>query len=524
MVRKYPIGLQSFRKIREGGFVYIDKTELIHRMVTTGNYYFLSRPRRFGKSLLVDTIEELFKGSKDLFEGLWIENQWDWSKTNPVIKLKISQTNYQKIGLYDALNKELDLIAADLGISLSQGDLKDKFREVIETTARQIGQVVILIDEYDKPLIDYLNDPAKLDENRSIFKQFYSVLKDADEYIRFLLLTGVSRFAKVSLFSDINNLPDITLIEEFNDVCGINQRELETVFMEDLAALAEKRGETLPETIAEVKRWYNGYSWGGENTLYNPFSLLNLLRFKQFDNYWFHTGTPAFFADMIHRDPKMKFPEGEVEVGPEGILDLLDQQSAYGGPASIDPVTILFQTGYLTVKGYDPRRRAYRLDYPNLEVRESTQVFLLSAYGNQKASEARPMVLKINDAFQAGDIDAVMKTIDTLFVNIPNTLWAGAKENFFHAIIHNTFSLLDILMESDRNYAGTRPDLTVFTETHIYVLEFKRDRSAEEALSQIIDKDYFRPFQLDDRKKVAIGIKFDIEKKAIDGYLVQELD
>ncbi len=523
MIRKYPIGLQSFREIRGSGFVYIDKTEIIHRMVETGKYYFLSRPRRFGKSLLVDTLEELFKGSKALFEGLWIENQWDWSQTNPVIHFNFAEIPYKEVGLGEALAREVKRNAGRLGVEANGDNIKDLFRELIERTATAHGQVILLIDEYDKPLIDFLGDPAQLETNRSVMKTFYSVLKGRDEQIRFMLLTGVSRFAKVSLFSDINHLSDITLIEEFNDVCGITQAELESVFAEDLVALAEKRGETLPEAIAEVKRWYNGYSWGGENTLYNPFSLLSVLRFRQFVNYWIETGTPGFFADMIHRNPGLKFPDGEVEMGAEGLVDLFALKTVYGGVDTINPATILFQTGYLTVKGYDPMARSYLLDYPNLEVRESMQVFLLSTYSGVEIDATRPSVLNIARAFRTHDLPQVMKLIDTLFVNIPNTLWTGAGERFYHAIIQTAFGLLDILMESERNYAGMRPDITVFTKTHIYVLEFKRKGSAEEALAQIIDKDYFRPFQLDGRRKVAIGIKFDVEKKAIAKYLAQEI-
>ncbi len=368
-MRKYPIGLQSFRKIREGGFVYVDKTEIIHRMVTTGDYYFLSRPRRFGKSLLVDTLQELFEGSRELFEGLWIAERWDWSQTNPVIRISFSSIGVGTQGFEAAVLGALRDNAERLGVELTEQTYDQQFKELIKKVSAA-GKAVVLIDEYDKPLIDYLNDPAGLEEHRRMMKAFYSVLKDADEHIRFLLLTGVSRFSKVSIFSDLNHLRDITMNGQFDDLVGITQPELERDFVEEIAGL--QADDT--DILRKIRQWYNGYSWGGEKRVYNPFSILNYMADHAFNNYWFETGTPTFFTDMIRHNPTLEFPEGQLEVGPEGILDLLDQQSDYGGPASIDPVTIMFQTGYLTVKGYDAVRRTYTLDYPNLEVRESTQL------------------------------------------------------------------------------------------------------------------------------------------------------
>ncbi|SFC09378.1 PD-(D/E)XK nuclease superfamily protein [Parapedobacter composti] len=519
MLRKYPIGLQSFRKIREDGYIYIDKTEIIYQLVTTGVYYFLSRPRRFGKSLLLDTIEELFKGNKALFEGLWIYDKWDWSKTHPVIHFNFADLGVRTEGLEAAIHRGLADNAAQLGIQLSDFSYDQQFKELIVKASTTHGQVVILIDEYDKPLIDYLDDPAKLEAHRSVMKSFYSVLKGQDEHIRLLLLTGVSRFSKVSLFSDLNHLEDITLGRQFNPLVGITQPELERTFAPEIEELRAAD----PAILETIKHWYNGYTWGGTDTLYNPFSLLNFLKSREFQNYWFQTGTPAFFYDMIRRNPRLEFPSGEVLVGPESLNDLLGHSVAYGGPDSIEPVTILFQTGYLTVKDYDAKTRIYTLDFPNLEVRESMQVFLLSAYSYETSGKVRPNVLRLLQAFRAGDIKQVMTLVDTLFSHIPNTLWAGAKEQFYHAIIQNTFGLLDVMMESDRNYAATRPDITVFTPTHIYVLEFKLDQPAETALNQIIEKDYFRPFQSDGRKKVAIGVRFSSEKKAVEAYLVRDV-
>jgi len=255
---------------------------VIHRLVTAGGYYFLSRPRRFGKSLLVDTLEELFRGSRELFEGLWIEDQWDWSRTNPVIHFNFAEIPYKEVGLEEALKIELDRTARMMGVSLESGTLQGRFRELIENTATQQGQVVILIDEYDKPLIDYLHETSQLDANRSTMKNFDSVLKGRDEQIRFLLLTGVSRFSKVSLFSDINNLRDITLSNPFGAIAGITQAELERDFAPELDALRPGN----PTILEDIREWYNGYSWDSRKTrVYNPFSLLNFMADPAFRNY-----------------------------------------------------------------------------------------------------------------------------------------------------------------------------------------------------------------------------------------------
>src|SRR5690606_35688634 len=281
----------------------------------------------------------------------------------------------KEVGMAESISRELARISHQHGVELMGDNLKEQFRALIEEVAAKSGRVVILIDEYDKPLIDYLDDAAKLEAHRSVMKSFYSVLKGQDEHIRLLLLTGVSRFSKVSLFSDLNHLEDITLGQQFNQLVGVTQPELERAFAPEIEELRAAD----PAILETIKHWYNGYTWGGTETLYNPFSLLNFLKSGEFQNFWFQTGTPAFFYDMIRRNPTLEFPSGEVPVGPESLNDLLGHSVAYGGPDSSEPVTILFQTGYLTVKGYDAQTRIYTLDFPNLEVKESMQVFLLSA-------------------------------------------------------------------------------------------------------------------------------------------------
>ncbi|WP_257669737.1 ATP-binding protein [Parapedobacter tibetensis] len=512
MRRKYPIGLQSFRKIREGDYLYIDKTELIHELVTTGNYYFLSRPRRFGKSLLVDTIDELFSGNHKLFEGLWIADHWDWEQKNPVIHLRISQIDYQKRGLYDALSSELNKVAEEMGLDLLETDLKSKFRELIEKAAKSLGQVVILVDEYDKPIIDYLDDPAKVKENRAVFKSFYSVLKDADRHIRFLFLTGVSRFSKVSIFSDLNNLQDITVGRMFNALVGITQQELETNFVAEIRNYADEMGVREVELIEKVRQWYNGYSWGGRDTLYNPFSLLSFMKEGEFRNYWFATGSPTFLVNGIRARGEYDF---ERVSSTEHILGNFD-------PLHMLSIPLLFQTGYLTIKEYNPNSRLYELGYPNQEVKDSLLDNLLSAYRgvypDTSANETGGILL----AIQNHDIPGLIDALNAVIASIPYDHWRADTESIFHIIMLLTFQKVGVDVGTEVHSSKGRCDLLVQTDRYIYVIELKLDGTAEEALQQVLDNGYLTPYTADSRQKTAIGISFSSQQRNVADYSAKE--
>jgi hypothetical protein len=323
MTRKYPIGLQSFREIREGGFVYIDKTEKIHQMVNYGKYYFLSRPRRFGKSLLLDTIAELFSGSEELFKGLWIHNKWDWKNKNPVIRISFSNIGTGTIGLQSAIERALQENARRLQVELTDSAYDQLFKELIGKSAQK-GKVAILIDEYDKPIIDYLDDIPRATENRTILKNLYSILKDADKHIRLLILTGVSRFSKVSIFSDLNNLEDITLSKHFNNIAGITQQELESNFAGELKTLPGILGMEKLQLLENIRNWYNGYSWDGKETVYNPFSLLSFMKEEAFRNFWFATGSPSFLVNLLKKKREYNFEnvrESDISLGSFQIED-----------------------------------------------------------------------------------------------------------------------------------------------------------------------------------------------------------
>ncbi|MCB9294597.1 MAG: ATP-binding protein [Lewinellaceae bacterium] len=509
---KYPIGIQDFGKLREGGYVYVDKTEQIHRLLQSGNYYFLSRPRRFGKSLLLSTINELYSGSRQLFEGLWVEDHWDWGKTHPVIWLKFSSQGVRTLGLEPAIHKMLSETAADLGIELQEDSYDLKFKELIIKAAKE-RKAVLLIDEYDKPIIDYLEDVPKAEANREILKSFYSVLKDSDPYLELVFITGVSAFSKVSIFSDLNNLHNISLADLTEKLLGITQEELEAYFEEPLQQAAEKNNLTFDELINQVKRWYNGYSWTGESKVYNPFSLLGFLSGKRFQNFWFETGTPTFLVKEMRKH--RYYDIGHIEAS-EHQLSAFDFKR-------LDPITVLFQTGYLTIDFYDERFRVYHLRYPNEEVRFSLQQYLLNVYRDTLSGNALAPAVAITKALEANDIASAIEAINSTFSSIPYDLWQKENEHFYHALIHLMFSLLGTYIQSEVHTSKGRCDALVHTADHIYAFEFKLDKTAEEARQQIKDRGYLTPYRDSPKQKIAVGVNFSTAEKKVTEWLVEEL-
>lgn len=507
-MNRYPIGLQEFGKIRSEGYLYIDKTQLVHRLIESGEYYFLSRPRRFGKSLLLSTIKEIFSGNKKLFEGLWIYDQWNWEQKHPVIHLTLSKIDYQKLGLYDALNAEMASLAKELGLELEAPYLKGRFEELIRKAAAN-GKVVILIDEYDKPITDYLDNIEKVEENRSVFKSFYSVLKDSDQYIRFLFLTGVSRFSKVSIFSDLNNLYDLTLDPHFATLLGITQQELESDFKEEIAAFQEKQ----PDVLHQLKEWYNGYSWDGISKVYNPFSLLSFMRSKRIQNFWYQTGTPTWLVNLMKKN--REFEIENVRIG-ENALGSFYVEHLVSNP-------VLFQTGYLTIKHYDEESRIYELGFPNKEVEESLTDALLSAYRNIfPGSDSMAVKYDLAKALKDNDIPQMIKSLDAIISTIPYDHWKAESESIFHIILHLSFKRLGLDIRSEVHSATGRCDVLVLTEKFIYAIELKLNVTAQNALDQILEKGYLRPYQADSRKKIAIGINFSSEKRSVEEFLVKD--
>ncbi len=497
---KYPIGIQDFREIREKDFVYIDKTEHISKILRSGKYFFLSRPRRFGKSLLLSTIKELYSGQKELFKGLWIEDQWDWDDQHPVICLKFSSQGVSTLGLEKAIHNMLEAAAEELGVSLPDTSYDQKFKSLIQQKGKE-KKVVLLVDEYDKPIIDYLDDIEQAEANRETLKSFYSVIKDSDPYLELVFITGVSAFSKVSIFSELNNLENLTLSRFAHTLLGITEKEIEHFFPHHWNEVDREK----------MRSWYNGYSWGGEERLYNPFSLFRFFKENyDYQNFWFETGTPTF---LIKEMRKHRYYNVELaEASPEQLTSF--------HASALDPISVLFQTGYLTIDHFDKTYRQYVLRYPNQEVRFSMQQHLLLVYQEKYPGNALAPVVAMAKALAVKDIEKVVATLNSLFASIPYDLWQKENEHFYHALVHLIFSLLGTYIRSEVHTSQGRCDALVENEHYIYAFEFKLDGSAEAALQQIREKGYLAPYQDSPKEKVAVGINFSTEQKAVQEYKV----
>ena len=484
--------------------MYVDKTQFVWEMAKWGGYYFLSRPRRFGKSLLLSTLEYLHQGKKELFEGLFIESKWDWSKKNPVIKISFSNIGHKEKGLKEAINDCLDATAKQYNISLESVHNSGKFKELIENLAASLGSVVILIDEYDKPIIDYLGTGTqKAIENREILKSFYSILKDADQYIKLVFITGVSKFSRVSIFSDLNNLTDLTIGADFAGVCGITQNELEDTFEDELKTL-DKNG---------IKSWYNGYSWGGTNSVYNPFSLLHFLRKKKFENFWFETGTPTFLINLVKHQELYDF---------EGMKTNLNQLNAYD-LEKLQSLPLMFQTGYLTIKSEDEATGIYTLDYPNIEVKQSFMDVLMNSYTQNPSESGTILAHKLREILKNAELEKLQSLLNSLFKSIPYEIWQKENEHYYHAIIHLTFRLLGVYIESQVQTSDGRIDALVQTPNYVYAFEFKLGGKAKVALQQVKDKGYLIPYLNQNKICICIGVNFSKEKKQVQEILWEEI-
>ncbi len=505
-IQKYPIGLQDFGGIRKNGYVYVDKTPYIHKLITSYKYYFLSRPRRFGKSLLISTFECVFKGEKELFDGLYIYDKWAF-EAYPIIRISFSNIGYRDTGLQEALKITLDGIASENDIILESIGISQKFKELIQSLyAKYNKEVVILIDEYDKPIIDYLDKENihKAHENRGIMKTFYSILKDADPYLKLVFITGVSKFSQVSIFSDLNNLHDITIKRDFNELCGISQRELEQYFEKELKEYNHEK----------IKLWYNGYKWHQDGkTMYNPFSLLSFFTDGDYKNYWFTTGTPTFIVELSKQN--RFYDLGDIKAN-SLLLSSFDIDN-------LEAIPILFQTGYITLQSYDALFDMFTLDYPNYEVKSAFLQYLAKSYMSTSIQEAQTMPQDLILALQSKKSEKLEEAINKAYSHIPYPLWQKENEHFYHAIIHLLFSLLGVYIHSEVHTKDGRADAIILHEDHVYCLEFKLNKSAEAAVLQVKDKAYLDAYRNKASHFHVIGINFDSEQRKVDGLIWEEL-
>ena len=526
--RVLPIGGQDFSDLRRNGFIYVDKTHFVADLVSASKYYFLSRPRRFGKSLFLSTLKAYFEGKKECFEGLYLE-KWEeaqaaqegreaWQQY-PVLYLDLNAKNYEsRENLENVLDRHLSIWENKYGVKEKRVDLEDRFqsllRYIYETTHQQ---VIVLVDEYDKPLLLTLEEGLEdlNNEYRRILKGFFAVLKSGDPYLRFVFLTGVSRFSKISLFSDLNHLNDISLNRDYSSVCGITEEELKSNFQPEIEALSESEQLTYEETLEKLKQTYDGYLFidGGEH-VYNPFSLLNVFSDRMFFDYWFQSGTPTFLVQYLK---KAHFYLPDLENNVEIDLSSLNNFKVDVG----SPIPILYQAGYLTLKSYNRRSGLYSLGYPNNEVKYGLIRNLLPSYSNLDETKVQRFVWQFYEKVCSGDVASFMQVISDLLANIPyssdskdDVRW---REQNYQIAVALIFQFMGMYTQTEVYSAKGRADCVVYTEHIIYIFEFKlwSAGTAEEALTQIQAQEYYKPLRLQGKKLVLIGTSFDEEKRNI---------
>ena len=516
-MRKLPIGIQTFEKLREGNFLYVDKTAYVYQLASTSTPYFLSRPRRFGKSLFITTLESYFQGRKDLFEGLAIEAlEKDWIEY-PVLHMDLNARKYESLAdLRAMLNQFLEKWEDTYRCAEKrERSPEERFAYVIERTYERTGRpVVVLIDEYDKPLLQALLDAPLLEEYRRTLKAFYGVLKSADRYLRFVFLTGVTKFAQVSVFSDLNQLQDISAWPDYSAVCGITREELLRVFTPEIESLARANGETFEEMVDEMTRQYDGYHFfAGCPGVFNPFSVLNAFKSKVTENFWFQTGTPTYLADLL------KESDYDLRLLIDGVEVASSAFSEYRAEAS-NPLPMIYQSGYLTIKDYDKGLRLYTLGFPNDEVRYGFLNFLLPYYTRVTTDETSFHIATFIRELRAGKVDSFMSRVKVFFAGIPYEL-SDNTERHYQTIFYVIFTLMGQFTEAEVRSSHGRADAVVKARDTVYVFEFKLNGTAEEALRQIDTGDYLIPYQLSGKRLVKVGVEFSKETRNISRYLVE---
>lgn len=514
---KYPIGIETFSEIREGGYVYVDKTQFVHRLAAEGKYYFLSRPRRFGKSLLLSTIEAFFEGRRDLFAGLYIDTQEvDWTPS-PVFRLNfvnLDPGNSQSlIKLVDRHLKEWESV---YGCKDPEQDLQQRFYNVIEMAYTTTGRrVAVLIDEYDRALVHNINTPTLQEEMKGMLRPLFSVLKAADKYIAFGMITGVSRFSKLSLFSDLNNLKDISLSEKYNAICGISEDELRHTLADGVSAFAEARNINFETMTQLLKENYDGYHFSkNSEDLYNPFGLLRSLDEQELGHYWFATATPTFLVKKIQnsgRDLRSIF---------QSEASTIELESMDATDSSLK--AILYQTGYLTIKRYDSTLGIYELGIPNKEVEKGLFNVLLPSFTGHDSADSNSLVIKLSRAAMAGDADSLMRNLQSFMADIPYDLTLNKPEIYFENNLYIIFKLLGFYISTEYRTSNGRIDILISTPDYIYVIELKLNGTAQEALTQIRSKHYATPFESDHRKIITVGVAISKETRNISQWLIEQ--
>ncbi|MBC7473126.1 MAG: ATP-binding protein [Candidatus Sericytochromatia bacterium] len=517
-LKSLPLGIQTFSKIIESNNLYVDKTKDIYNIISSNesNFFFLSRPRRFGKSLLISTLDEIFSGNQELFKGLYIYDKIEWKKY-PVIRIDFTGLVYVEgvKGFKDSFFNKIKNIGLNYQIELKSTDYKTAAQELIIELSK-VDKVVILIDEYDKPIVEFIDNAEIRNQMKDIVKDFYLVIKESDKYIKFAFLTGVSKFSKISVFSGLNNLTDITLDKRFATITGYTEEELYYYFDDRIKLFAAIENITEHELKQVLREWYNGYSWDGKNFVYNPFSIMNVLSVQQINNYWFQSGTPTFLIKLI-KDKNIDVKSLEnIEMQKEA-LDSFEIEN-------INVESLLFQTGYLTIKKieeYSISDRIYILNYPNLEVRESLLRNILNSFLNSFNDDV--LVGKLYRLLNKNNLDEFFRILKDIFSHIPAEIFMSDKEAYYHTIIYLILTLIGVRINVEVHTNKGRIDAVIETENNIYIIEFKMS-STKQALKQIEDKKYYESYLLSKKVIYLIGVSFSSKARNIKEYTIKELN
>ncbi len=515
MKTKYPVGIQSFTKIREEDFLYIDKTGYIKDLLS-GGYFFLSRPRRFGKSLFLSTLKAFYEGQRSLFRGLDIDTvDWNWD-TYPMFHLDLNSSSYDTpSSLNDVLEWHLRDWEKTYGLHPTYANLTLRFADVIKAAYRATGKrVVILVDEYDKPLVNNINAGERFEKFRIQLSDFYSNLKSLDEYIHLGFFTGVSRFGRLSVFSGLNNLWDISLEKAFSAICGITEAELDTCFYPDMDDVAFEMEMTRDDFKKGLKQTYDGYRFSerGED-IYNPFSLMQVFANRRFGSYWVESGLPTLLVEQFKKHRvDLSSVLSPIRVTRQGMVGLDLNESR--------PAALLYQTGYLSIKAYDPKTRLFTLGMPNLEVTEGFLSFLLPYYTSLQSDDVPVAIYRLGEMFKKGDIETALRYIASFFAGISYQMRAEEEINLHNALLV-MMKLLNLDIDAEYATSDGRIDLFVRTDRYYYIMELKVNMSAEKALKQINDKEYALPFSFGDRKIIKVGISFSTEKRTLSDWVIE---
>ena len=515
-LQKLPIGEQSFERLRKANFLYVDKTEDIYRLTHEGTYYFLSRPRRFGKSLLLSTIEAYFQGKRELFDGLYISHkEEDWSE-HPVLHLDFSTQNYKsEQNIYNILNDFLDEYEAKYGRKEGETDVALRFKWLVRLACEKTGRgVVILVDEYDKPLLETIGNPELQEKYRDILRGFYAVLKAMNKYIRFVLLTGITKFSKVSIFSDLNNMRDISRTKQFASMCGLTDEEVDRDLTPYIRAYAEEAGKSYDVVREDLRRMYDGYHFAADTQgLYNPFSLMNALWWKECRGYWFDTGTPTLLVEMLKRKQYVLSNLDE-------SIDTAELDSKDGSGDSIVP--LLYQSGYLSIDKSDTDTQQTWLTFPNMEVRDGFFKFLLPYYTSVQNDRKNAAIDSFVHEVREGKVEAFMMRLQSFFADFQYDAQT-TPEAHFRNVLYILCKLIGLQVDAEYQTSDGRIDLLIRTDKYVYIIECKIDNTAQVALQQIKEKEYSLPWALDEREIILIGLNFSTSTRRPDGWLIERI-